>query len=63
MNLVTAIRNYLDGKKTYIIGALTALDGLYQYYVQHGSSWHVLLAYLFAGGSFATLRAAIAKVK
>jgi len=57
MNLVT----WLEGKKTYIVGVLTAADGLYQYYVQHSSDAHSALAYLLAGGGLAALRAAIAK--
>ena len=58
MGLIT----YLEGKKSYAVAALTALDGLYQYYVQHGSNWHTLAAYLLFGGGLAALRAAIAKV-
>ena len=53
--------HWLEGKKTHIIAALVALDGLYQYYVQHGSSRQALLVYLLAGGGLSALRAAIAK--
>lgn len=52
---------YLEGKKSYIISVLTAGDGLYQYYVQHGSSAHTLFAYLLTGGGVAAIRAAISK--
>ncbi len=57
-----SIVTYLQGKKSYIIAALTALDGLYQYYVQHGSNWHTLVAYLLFGGGLAALRASISKM-
>lgn len=55
------VATYLEGKKTYAVSTLTALDGLYQYYVQHGSNLHTLLAYLLLGGGLAALRAAVAK--
>lgn len=54
--------NWLKGKKTYIVSVVTAADGLYQYYIQHGSNWHVLGAYLLFGGGLASLRAAVSKV-
>lgn len=52
---------YLEGKKTYLVSILTAIDGLYTYYVQHGSNAHTLLAYLLVGGGLSALRAGIAK--
>jgi hypothetical protein len=58
MTLSTLV-SWLQGKKSYIIAALTALDGLYQYYVQHGSNWHTLALYLLFGGGLAALRAGI----
>lgn len=51
----------LSGRKTYIISTLTALDGLYQYYVMHGSNWQTLVIYLLFGGGLAALRAGISK--
>lgn len=54
---------FLEGKKTYIVAVLSAADGLYQYYIQHGSNWHTLVAYLLVGGGLASLRAAVSKVK
>jgi len=56
-----AIVKFLEGKKTYIIAVLGAGDGLYQYYVQHGSNWQTLAVYLLAGGGLAALRAGVAK--
>lgn len=61
MKLFNQIRIYLDGKKTYILSVLAVLDGGYQYYIQHGSNIHTLIAYLLTGGTVAALRAAIAK--
>lgn len=59
----STIKNYLAGKKTYIISTLTVVDGLWTYYVQHGSNLHTLLTYLLFGGGLAALRAAISKAK
>jgi hypothetical protein len=58
MNLVT----WLQGKKTYIVALIATLDGIYQYYVQHGNSRQALVTYLLFGGGLAALRAAISKV-
>lgn len=58
MNLIT----WLQGKKTYLIALLSVLDGLYQYYIQHGSSRQALISYLLFGGGLAALRAAVSKV-
>lgn len=52
---------WFEGKKTYIVSVLTALDGLYQYYVQHNTDWKALANYLLVGGGLAALRAAVAK--
>lgn len=54
---------WLEGKKTHIVAALAALDGLYQYYIQHGSSLHTLGLYLLLGGGLSALRAAVSKTK
>jgi len=53
---------FLDGKKSYSIALLTALDGLWQYYVQHGSNFHTFVVYLLFGGGLAALRNAVSKV-
>lgn len=58
MNIVT----WLQGKKTYIVSIATAVDGLWQYYVQHNTDWKALANYLLVGGGLAALRAAVAKV-
>lgn len=55
--------NYLDGKKTFIIAALAVVDGLYQYYVEHGHSRQALVNYLLLGGGLAAMRSAINGVK
>ena len=57
-NIITA----LQGRKTYLFATATALDGLYQYVVQHGLNVHALINYLLAGGALAAVRAAISKV-
>jgi hypothetical protein len=59
MNLIA----YLEGKKTYLVAVLTALDGLFQYYVQHDTDWKALVNYLLVGGGLAALRRAIAKTE
>ncbi len=58
MTLIT----WLQGKKTYLVSLLTVLDGLYQFYVQHGNSRQALITYLLFGGGLAALRAAVSKV-
>lgn len=52
---------WLNGKKTYLISLLTALDGLWQYYVQNGMSTRTLVVYLLFGGGLASLRHSMAK--
>lgn len=59
MKIFNRVRFYLQGKKTHIIAIATALDGLYQYYIQHGSNAHTLLVYLLVGGGLSALRAGI----
>lgn len=55
------VQTFLAGKKTYVVAVLSALDGLWQYYIQHGSNWRTLAIYLLFGGGLAALRAAVSK--
>lgn len=61
MEKLKQLVTFLEGKKTYLISVLTVVDGLYQYYIQHGSNWQTFLVYLLFGGGLAALRAAVAK--
>lgn len=63
MNYVKKFTIFLEGKKTHLVALATAVDGLYQYYVQHNSNWQTLVAYLLVGGGLSALRAAITKVQ
>lgn len=63
MKLLTNIKNYLEGKKTYIFVTLSVVQELWTYCVQHGSNLHTLVTYLLFGGGLAALRAAISKAK
>lgn len=60
---MNSVKVWLEGKKSYIVALATLVDGLYQYYVQHNSDWHALVAYLLAGGAIAAIRGAIAKAE
>lgn len=62
MKKLLALKAWLEGKKTYIVAVVAALDGLYQYYVQHGLNFKALVVYLLCGGGLASLRAAINKL-
>lgn len=53
---------WLEGKKTYAFSIATAVQGLYTYFIQHGSNLHTLVSYLLFGGGLAALRAGIKKV-
>lgn len=61
MNYLRTLKNYLEGKKTYIFAVLIVGQEVWTYYVQHGSNLHVLVTYLLFGGGLAALRAAISK--
>lgn len=61
MKELAKVKAYLEGKKSYIVGILSAFDGLYQYFVQHHSSVEQLFVYLLFGGGLAAIRAAISK--
>lgn len=62
MKTIKRLVIYLQGKKTYIVSALAAFDGLWQYFVQHGMNVKALLVYLLFGGGLASLRAALSKL-
>lgn len=61
--MFSKVQTFLSGKKTYVVAVLSAADGLYQYYVQHGSNWRTLAIYLLFGGGLAALRAAVSKTQ
>jgi len=57
MNLI----QYLDGKKSYIVSALIALQGLIP--LLHGHHYEAALAFLLAGAFGGSIRGAVAKVE
>lgn len=63
MKPIQSLVTTLEGRKTYIVAALSALDGLFQFYVQHNTDWKALANYLLVGGGLAALRAAVAKAQ
>lgn len=61
MNKVLTALDFLAGKKTYIVSALIAADGIAHLIVNH--NWLAILPYILTGAFGGALRAAIAKVE
>jgi hypothetical protein len=63
MNNINKLVKYFEGKKTYIIGAVTFCYGIYQGFIATGGNWKTFVPWLLSAAGLTSLRAAYAKSK